>query len=192
MRTKLIRTRIVHLTTQIATVFRITKNSGGFYVVIGLFTPFLHLFAKPGQEGVLHWKWMASFLDSLGWALLPLFIGMGLLVYSKRLQKHEGIILKIMSFGLIAIGSFYVAYTLISIRDFTNPQYYGMLSIIGITSTVFLYYLVGMVQTIEQKLKTMIDKLITFIAFSDRYMESMEKKHEHITDYNVIFDELTE
>ncbi len=127
--------------TQTVTVFQIIKSNGGIYFVMAFFGPFLHLFAKTNQEGVLHWKWMSSFLDSLGWAMFPLFMGLGLLSFSVRLQEENRKVLTMISMIFVLIGCFYLAYTLISIEDYTNMQYYSMLTFISILSSLFLNYI---------------------------------------------------
>jgi amino acid transporter len=140
MSNKQTRPKIARLTTQIVMVFQTIKNSGGIYFLIAFFGPFLHLFARPDQEGVLHWSWMSSFLDSLGWAIFPLFMGLGLLSFSIRLQEDDRKVLSLVSIISVTIGCFYLAYTLISISDFSNMQYYGMITIIALFSALFLYY----------------------------------------------------
>ncbi|GEQ86004.1 hypothetical protein ULMS_15120 [Patiriisocius marinistellae] len=121
--------------------------------------PFLHLFAGTSQEGVLHWMWMSSFLDSLGWAMLPLFMGLGLLTFSTRLQSDNRTVLGLVSMISVAIGCFYLAYTLISVKDFTNFQYYALLISIAIFSSILVYYMHRAVKSTEERLLKLIASL---------------------------------
>lgn len=128
---------------------------------------------------------MSSFLDSLGWSLFPFFLGLGFFSFSKRLEKDNKIILSIISALLIAIGCFYLAYTLISIRDFTNGQYYSMLAFISMISTFLMVQMHKAIRTTERKLLNIIAALSRFIVFKGKEIAGPEKEEEYIKNYRI-------
>ncbi|MEZ4779206.1 MAG: hypothetical protein R2786_07450 [Flavobacteriaceae bacterium] len=145
--------------------------------------PFLHLFGDAEAQGPLHWRWMTSFLNAFGWALFPLFMGLGLLSLSKKLPLEFKNALQSIAFVSIAIGGFYIAYCVIPIKDFTNLQYYFMLSLIGILSAFACQYLMRLANYAEDKLKAAIDRLITFIVRAEGNYVRSEKKETYFNDY---------
>ena len=64
---------------------------------------------------------------------------------------------------IIGVGVFYMAYTIIPIQDFTNPQYYTMIAVLAVFGSVFTYYMIRAIQLTESRLKLSIQKLIHFI-----------------------------
>lgn len=165
--------RIALRTTQIATVFRTIKsNRSSVYLTLGLFTPFLHLFAGPGQEGPLHWKWMASFLNSIGWALSLFFIGLSILTAST--SRSDRRIRTIKGLSLVAVGMFYMSYSLLPIRDFSSQTYYIMLIAVSLASTCLIYMAHLLVVTKTERLKQVIRWMFDFILSEvpHRYLDA--------------------
>ncbi|MEP0266608.1 hypothetical protein [Dokdonia sp.] len=155
------------------------------FVVLACFSPFLHLFARVGQEGVLHWRWMASFLDSIGWALFAFFIGISMLIDIKQVNQELKPAHRIKAYLVTCIGLFYIAYTFIAIKDFTNAQYYSLLSGIAIGLTVFAYLTNKYYTPLEEKLK---------VGFSKMYhwANSIAPSHVPDTEHKKYFEEFDE
>ncbi|MAY23526.1 MAG: hypothetical protein CMC74_12160 [Flavobacteriaceae bacterium] len=183
MSTKPINTKIARLTIPIATAYRTIRNSALLYFLIAFAGPFLHLFGDPEAQGPFHWRWMISFLDAFGWALFPLFMGLGLLSLSKKLPVEFKNVFQSIAFVCISIGGFYVAYCLIPIRDFTNTQYYFMLTFIGILTSVSCHFLMKMANYAEEKLKAALDRLITFIVQAESTYVKNDKRETYFKDY---------
>jgi len=176
------KTKTVHQTTPTATVFRITRNSGIIFILIGLFGPFLHLFADSGKEGPLHWAWEISFFDSLGWAMLPFFLGLGFFFVSMMiLEKVPKLVIKFTAISLIAIGSFYFAYTFISIRDFSNAGYYSLLSGIAVVSALMIWLTIRLYKTQEVRLLKIIASISRFMVIDAK--EYIKPGKENETEY---------
>ncbi|MEZ4857215.1 MAG: hypothetical protein R2781_00205 [Flavobacteriaceae bacterium] len=152
--------------------------------------PFLHLFGNPEAQGPFHWRWMSSFLNAFGWALFPLFMGLGILSLSKKLPVAFKNAFQSLSFVSIAIGGFYIAYCIIPMSDFTNLQYYFMLSFMGILTAIAGHYLMKMASYAEEKLKAAIDRLITFIVKAEANYVKPEKKEIYFNDYIEQFDKI--
>jgi len=177
------KTKIARLTIPIVTAYQTIRNSAIVYFLIAFSGPFLHLFGNPEAKGPFHWRWMISFLDALGWALFPFFMGLGLLSLSKKLPFDFRNALQSIAFVSISIGGFYIAYCLIPIKDFSNFEYYIMLSFIGIGTSVVCHHLLKLANYAEDKLKAALDRLITFIVKAEDKYIPKEKKEGYFTSY---------
>jgi hypothetical protein len=180
--------------TQIATVFQIIKKtatSSVLFVVLACFCPFLHLFTKFGQEGILHWKWMASFLNSIGWALAILFLGISMLIDLKDKLPETKTIHRIKALLVLCIGLFYVAYTFIAIRDFSNTIYYTMLAGIAITLTFIIYLANRYYTSVHEKLKIAFSRIYNFanqVAPDNHIPEN--NKESYFDDFDSLVDDI--
>lgn len=120
--------------TLIVMAFRTTKKDSLKYLftILGVLSPFMHLLALPGQEGILHWKWMSSFLNAFGWALLPIFVG--LVMFMDAVNKPQ----RFRAFLVTSIGVYYVIYIFLpngNNFDFTPTTYYITVAIFAMLLT---------------------------------------------------------
>jgi hypothetical protein len=106
---------------------------------------------------------MASFLDSLGWALCALFIGISMLIDSKLMNKEVRLPHTFKAYLVIGIGFFYLAYTFFAPKDFPKGYYYQVLTSIAIVMTIFAFLINKYYKTTEENLKTIIRTLFSFI-----------------------------
>lgn len=148
--------------TRIVTEFRTIKNSIylSFLTITGVSALFWHLFAGFSQEGILHWKWMSSFLNAFGMAIFGICIGLVLKFTSNQITNEYKKPIRAISKVVIYTGCYYLLYVLLPIKDYSNTTYFGTLSVL----TVAVYFIVlGLnkaVITTEDKLnfyKTALD-----------------------------------
>ncbi len=75
--------------------------------------------------------------------------------------------------------------------DFPEDWYLTIIRYVPILISFTIPLLFYHYQTIEQNLKKAINNLIVFIAQSDKYIETDEKKKQHLEDSFEVFDEIT-
>lgn len=146
--------------TPIATVFRTIKKINIKYVLTGLavLAPFLHLLAKPAQPGILHWAWMSSFLNALGWALLAFFIGIVIIIEARH--KHQ----RLRGILVTSIGIYYIIYIFFPNGknfDFTPTTYYIALGVISLLITSITVWWVRFDKSQIHFYRYIIQKFIT-------------------------------
>lgn len=145
--------------TGIVTAFPTIKSNQIILTALAVFSPFLHLFAPNGQEGVFGWKFMSSFLDAIGWALFAFFLGLSLLFEAtSRIDSFKSVYI-IRAMIVIWVGVFYIAYAIIPIKDFTNFQYYTSLTLIAVGVSMFSYGFVKAKKWVDHKLREVIRNL---------------------------------
>lgn len=76
-------------------------------------------------------------------------------------------------------------------EDFPESWYGNIMRYVPVFVSITLPLLFYHYQTIEHNLKSVINKLIVFIAKSDKYIDSDLKKKEHLEDSFKIYDEIT-
>lgn len=110
-------------------------------------------------------------------------MGLGLFSFAKRLNDENKIILQSIATIAFSIGGFYIAYTLIPIRDFTNFQYYSILTVIGSASGILLVFTYRALKTTEQRLLTIIAALSRFVVGKGKELAGSENEQEYIKAY---------
>lgn len=152
---------------QIATVSRTIRNNffRYFFTVLGVFSPFLHLFAKSGQGGPLHWKWMSSFLNAFGWALFAFCIGIVMLLDSRFVAKEKRFPNIFRSFLVTGIGIYYMLYIFFPNAknfDFTRPTYYLALAVVSSIITIVLIWMIKLDKSYLQDLMALVRKFFRY------------------------------
>ena len=188
-------TKTARQTTPTVTVSRTTRRTvtaSNIFVVVGCVLTLAHMLTYiPNfpEEGILHWKWMSSFLDAMGWAMLPLFFGFSYLMhYNLETEKYQKKGLLFKATAAIGTGVFHISYCLISIRDFQDyPRivYYLWLLVIAIICTFILRYGNRKYIKSEIKFRRIISVLGTFIVRDAKkhVQDTPEAQKEYKKDY---------
>ena len=163
MNNKLTKTSSVLQTIGTVTEYLTTRSSIVVFTLMGLFAPFIHLLVDQSAEGVFGWAYMTSFLNAIGWALLPLFLGISMMLEANTSDREYKTAKRIQAFLVVSVGVFYLAYTLIPIKDFTDGQYYTMVSFIAVLGAFLMYFMSKAIKSTEEKLKAIIRHLFHFI-----------------------------
>jgi len=149
--------------------------------VAAVFSPFLHLFAKSGQEGPLHWKWMSSFLNALGWALFAFFIGFVMLLDAKDQVKEKRLPSVFRSSLVLGIGIYYLLYIFFPNAknfDFSKPVYYAALGAVSSFASIIIVLFVKAEKSIISSYKVKLQKVWRYV-YSTRHDFKDEKKDEN-------------
>ena len=124
--------------------------------VITLLAPFAHIFVNQSKEGILGYPYMASFLFAIGFPLAFISVGVMLHYCATKMESDFKKGFSFISYMIVAIGGFYIAWSLIPAQDFTRVTYYGTLVSLTIVLVIAIKYLNKAVITAEEQLKGII------------------------------------
>ncbi|CAM1370559.1 conserved membrane hypothetical protein [Tenacibaculum litopenaei] len=176
--------------TGIVTGFLTTKNS--IYLttlsVVGLTAPFWHIvYGIRDTEGIFGYRFMSSFLNSLGTRLCFLCLGLLLLFFSNQINNEFKKIGKGIAYGAIYVGCYFLILiflpkklllTSFGIKDFHPLFYYlSMLGLCVLSGRLFAL-IQNAILFSEEKLKSLIRDLFDFILLDvqENDMIKEEKK----------------
>lgn len=163
----MIGTVTVFLTTRNNRVNSFFKLKNSLYLtilsIVILYSLFLHLLAKTGQEGLFGFRWMSSFLNSLGLCLCVFSLGLLFLFKAKRDNSSYRPFYIFISKSVVFLGVFYGFYTFLPISDYENWQYFGMIGLYSIVLRFVLLKINTAIIHTEEKLKQKIRLLVDFI-----------------------------
>ena len=168
--------------TQTVTVFQTTKNSLYLIVltIIGISAPFWHLFATTGQKGILHWRWMSSFLNALGVPFLAICIGLLLKYASKMIPEHNfKFVFNTIGNVVVYIGGYYLLYVFIAIKDFSNGVYFSFLALLSILLFFIIIYINKGALKSERKLRKALDSISRFAFITVKKFINDDKLEEY-------------
>jgi hypothetical protein len=154
-------------------------------------SPFLHLLSPSGVEGVFGFKYMSSFLYALGWPLTVISLGLILQAASKHITAEIKSSFLLISSITVGLGIFYLMYTLIPMTDFSPWIYYLLLATSTMAAGYSLHLFAKGVMIVEEKLKANISRLILFIVYSEKYIETKDNRSRHFNDYIKEFEEIS-
>lgn len=163
-----------------------TKNSVYILILalIGVTAPFWHIFyGIRDTEGLFGYRFMSSFLNSLGTRLCILCMGLMMLFFSKQIANEYKKSARVISLMTIYVGCYFLILivfpkkTLLNtfgIRDFHRSFYYISMVALSIGSGYLFSLIQKAIIVTEEKLKQLIRSLFDFI-FIDVQEEEMIK-----------------
>ena len=130
--------------------------------VLAVGAPFLHLLAAPGQEGILGWKWMSSFLNALGWPISILAISVLMLRDASRVPQELHKPLKNRAYIIMGLGCYYLLYVCVGTFGVDYPIYiyYLAMLVFTIALVIVVTQINRVLLSIENQLKSVIRSLM--------------------------------
>lgn len=175
----------VQTTTETVTESQITKSSIYAYtiVLLGLFTPFLHIFLPINLEGIFGFPYMSSFLVALSYPLLAISGGLLLQIASKHLKDGIEKPIKRASIVFTSVGVFFLIYTFYPMPDMPYWTYFLVLLLTSIPMGFAMYRLNEYIFLAELKLKANLKIAFSFIINDgEKHATNKEQYHQ---DYEI-------